>query len=133
MATLLFTGFPSFLGRELLPRVLGRRRDAEAVCLIQDKFAATARAAVDELARAHPHPPGASAWSPATSPGPIWAPTGRSRGTWSRSTTSRPCTTWASPATLDGSGICCPPFASYAGALVSFVRRNPGVGSAPMA
>ncbi len=58
MPTLLFTGFPGFLGRELLPRVLDRRRDAEAVCLVQEKFAPVARAAVDELTRVHPHAAG---------------------------------------------------------------------------
>lgn len=55
MATLLFTGFPGFLGRELLPRVLARRTDAEALCLVQEKFAAAARDAVQALGRAHPH------------------------------------------------------------------------------
>lgn len=54
MPTLFFTGFPGFLGRELLPRVLVRRRDAEAVCLVQERFAPAARVAVDELVRAHP-------------------------------------------------------------------------------
>ncbi len=58
MAMVFFTGFPGFLGRELLPRVLDRRRDAEAVCLVQEKFASLARAAADELARAHPHAAG---------------------------------------------------------------------------
>lgn len=58
MPTLFFTGFPGFLGRELLPRVLERRREAEAVCLVQEKLAPAARAAVEELARAHPHAAG---------------------------------------------------------------------------
>lgn len=47
-----FTGFPGFLGSELLPRVLARRRDARAVCLVQPKFADLARARADELAAA---------------------------------------------------------------------------------
>jgi thioester reductase-like protein len=58
MSILLFTGFPGFLGKELLPRVLGRRRGAEAVCLVQEKFAAQARDAVEALARAQPHTAG---------------------------------------------------------------------------
>src|SRR5512140_3801153 len=58
MPTLFFTGFPGFLGRELLPRVLERRGDAEAVCLVQEKYAPAARVAADELARAHPHTAG---------------------------------------------------------------------------
>lgn len=54
MATILFTGFPGFLGRELLPRVLGRR-EGEAVCLVQDKYVPAARQAVEELGRTQPH------------------------------------------------------------------------------
>lgn len=43
MPNILFTGFPGFLGSELLPRVL-QRDDATAVtCLVQPKFAALAR------------------------------------------------------------------------------------------
>ena len=58
MPTLLFTGFPGFLGKELLPRVLARRTDAEAVCLVQEKFAAQAREARETLERARPHTAG---------------------------------------------------------------------------
>lgn len=58
MPTLLFTGFPGFLGKELLPRVLARRSDAEAVCVVQEKFADQARDAREALARAHPHTAG---------------------------------------------------------------------------
>jgi thioester reductase-like protein len=35
---ILFTGFPGFLGSELLPRVLRRKRDAKALCVVQSKF-----------------------------------------------------------------------------------------------
>ena len=52
--TIFFTGFPGFLGVELLPRVLRRNRDAEAVCLVQDKFLDTARAKVSDLEKADP-------------------------------------------------------------------------------
>lgn len=43
MATVFFTGYPGFLGSELLPRILARRDDAIAVCIVQPKFAALAR------------------------------------------------------------------------------------------
>lgn len=49
-----FTGFPGFLGTELLPRVLARMPGAEAVCLVQAKFMAQARARVGQLAKSHP-------------------------------------------------------------------------------
>ena len=35
---IVFTGFPGFLGSELLPRVLERRSGEEAVCIVQPKF-----------------------------------------------------------------------------------------------
>jgi thioester reductase-like protein len=50
--TVFFTGFPGFLGSELLPRVLRRSPDAEAVCLVQPRFAAMARERADALERA---------------------------------------------------------------------------------
>jgi nucleoside-diphosphate-sugar epimerase len=43
MATVFFTGYPGFLGSELLPRVLSRRDNATALCIVQPKFAALAR------------------------------------------------------------------------------------------
>jgi thioester reductase-like protein len=49
MTSIFFTGFPGFLGSELLPRVLRRAPDAEAVCLVQPKFADVARARADEI------------------------------------------------------------------------------------
>jgi len=51
--SLFFTGFPGFLGSELLPRVLRRAPGQEAICIVQPKFAALAReraAAMGELA-----------------------------------------------------------------------------------
>jgi thioester reductase-like protein len=54
MAMVFFTGFPGFLGVELLPRVLQRRPDDAAVCLVQPKFAELARRKVAELEAAHP-------------------------------------------------------------------------------
>jgi nucleoside-diphosphate-sugar epimerase len=46
MAAIFFTGFPGFLGSELLPRVLARTDDY-ALCLVQPKF----RALAEERAR----------------------------------------------------------------------------------
>ena len=43
MNTVFFTGFPGFLGSELLPRVLKRSPEATALCLVQPKFAPLAR------------------------------------------------------------------------------------------
>lgn len=43
MPAIFFTGFPGFLGAELLPRLLRRQPDAIARCLVQPKFAALAR------------------------------------------------------------------------------------------
>ena len=54
MGTLFFTGFPGFLGSRLLPRVLGRDPGATATCLVQAKFAGTARLRVQELTGSHP-------------------------------------------------------------------------------
>jgi thioester reductase-like protein len=55
MDIIFFTGFPGFLGSELLPRVLERSPDAEAVCLVQPKFADLARTRAIEISAAHPH------------------------------------------------------------------------------
>jgi nucleoside-diphosphate-sugar epimerase len=43
MPTVFFTGFPGFLGSELVPRILQRSPDTTAMCLVQPKFAALAR------------------------------------------------------------------------------------------
>jgi thioester reductase-like protein len=50
--TVLFTGFPGFLGSELLPRVLRRDPDATAVCLIQSAFRSVAEGRLEELTAA---------------------------------------------------------------------------------
>jgi thioester reductase-like protein len=52
--TLLMTGFPGFLGSALLPRLLARRDDTRAVCLVQSRHLALARDRVRELAESHP-------------------------------------------------------------------------------
>lgn len=48
MPSVFFTGYPGFLGSELLPRILSRSTVLRAVCLVQPKFAALA----DERRRA---------------------------------------------------------------------------------
>ena len=53
MASIFFTGFPGFLGSELLPRVV-LRTDHEAVCLVQPKFRALAEERARELTAKHP-------------------------------------------------------------------------------
>jgi thioester reductase-like protein len=54
MTTVLFTGFPGFLGRELLPRVLRREAGLRAACLVQEKFLRPAEEAVVDLERRDP-------------------------------------------------------------------------------
>ncbi len=49
-----FTGYPGFLGSELLPRILERDPDLAAVCLVQPKFAALARDRARTLAESRP-------------------------------------------------------------------------------
>jgi thioester reductase-like protein len=43
MPTIFLTGFPGFLGSELLRRLLARSPDTTAICLVQSKFAAIAK------------------------------------------------------------------------------------------
>ncbi len=47
----LLTGFPGFLGSELVRRILRRPGDAEVLCLVQAKFAALATRRAEEIAR----------------------------------------------------------------------------------
>lgn len=54
MTSLLMTGFPGFLGSALLPRLLARRADARAVCLVQPRHMATARQRVRLIESSHP-------------------------------------------------------------------------------
>lgn len=49
MSTVFFTGFPGFLGSELVPRVLARRSGDRALCLVQAKFAHLAELRVAEM------------------------------------------------------------------------------------
>jgi len=48
-----FTGFPGFLGSELLPRVV-QRTDDVALCLVQPKFRALAEKRAQQIETAHP-------------------------------------------------------------------------------
>lgn len=54
MAKIFFTGFPGFLGSELVPRILLRSPGDEAVCLIQPKFADLARRRAHEIEAREP-------------------------------------------------------------------------------
>lgn len=54
MRTILLTGFPGFLGSELLPRLLARSADTEAVCVVQTRFAGLARERLAALELAEP-------------------------------------------------------------------------------
>lgn len=53
MAFIFFTGFPGFLGSELLPRLLART-DAAALCLVQPKFRALAETRAREIEASRP-------------------------------------------------------------------------------
>lgn len=51
--TIVFTGFPGFLGSELLPRVLARAPGRRALCVVQSKFADLARRRAAEIVDRH--------------------------------------------------------------------------------
>jgi nucleoside-diphosphate-sugar epimerase len=51
--TVLMTGFPGFLGSALLPRIL-QRTGADAICLVQSRYAGLASQRVEQLAAADP-------------------------------------------------------------------------------
>lgn len=55
MPAVVITGYPGFLGSQLLPRILRRLPDdVRAVCLVQQKFHALAQQRRDELGASHP-------------------------------------------------------------------------------
>lgn len=54
MRIVLITGFPGFLGSELLARILERSPEDRAVCLIQSKFTAQARVRLERIEAEHP-------------------------------------------------------------------------------
>ncbi len=49
-----FTGYPGFLGSELVPRVLERDPAARAICLVQERFVKLAGERVAALRLADP-------------------------------------------------------------------------------
>jgi thioester reductase-like protein len=51
--TVLFTGFPGFIGMRLLPRILELKPDARVECLVQEKFLPAAQDAVHALEKSH--------------------------------------------------------------------------------
>ncbi len=55
MSSFLVTGFPGFLASGLLPRLLGRAAERDAVCLVQPAFADLARRRVSEIASRSPN------------------------------------------------------------------------------
>lgn len=48
------TGFPGFLGKEILPRLLERNLNTKAICLVQDRFMQQAKNALKELDKRYP-------------------------------------------------------------------------------
>ena len=52
--TVLFTGFPGFLGSALLPRTLRRSPDAQAVALVQERWLDQARRTLERLEATEP-------------------------------------------------------------------------------
>lgn len=55
MKTILFTGFPGFIGMRLLPRILELEPGAHVACLVQEKFREPAQRGLDALFAGHPH------------------------------------------------------------------------------
>jgi thioester reductase-like protein len=55
MSGLLMTGFPGFLGSALLPRLLARRPDAHAICLVQAAYLDAARGRLTSIETTEPH------------------------------------------------------------------------------
>jgi thioester reductase-like protein len=51
---LFLTGFPGFLGKEILPRLLERNLSTKAICLVQDRFMQQAKFALKELDERYP-------------------------------------------------------------------------------
>ena len=55
MKTILFTGFPGFIGMRLLPRILELQPGTRVACLVQEKFLDAARHSLKALAKGHAH------------------------------------------------------------------------------
>jgi thioester reductase-like protein len=56
--SVLFTGFPGFIGARLIPRLLELREDTTFHCLVQEKFLPAAHESVEALAASHPRTKG---------------------------------------------------------------------------
>ena len=56
--TILFTGFPGFIGLRLLPRLLELKPEARIACLVQEKFLPAAKDGVAAIEKKHPHATG---------------------------------------------------------------------------
>lgn len=54
MPTILFTGFPGFLGSELLPRVLERSPESDALCLVQPRYSGMAYRRLEQICLSSP-------------------------------------------------------------------------------
>ncbi len=54
MRTVLFTGFPGFLGSALVPRLLTGNPDRTALCVVQERYLDEARRRAEALATDHP-------------------------------------------------------------------------------
>ncbi|MGB7981019.1 MAG: SDR family oxidoreductase [Candidatus Nanopelagicales bacterium] len=55
MGSLLMTGFPGFLGSALLPRLLARRSEDQAICLVQAQHVPLAATRIKQIEAVHPH------------------------------------------------------------------------------
>jgi thioester reductase-like protein len=53
-ASVLFTGFPGFIGARLIPRLLELREGTTFHCLVQEKFLGAAEESINTLAAEHP-------------------------------------------------------------------------------
>ncbi len=53
-STVLFTGFPGFIGARLIPRLLELRPGIRLACLVQEKFLDPARREAERMAAKHP-------------------------------------------------------------------------------
>jgi thioester reductase-like protein len=54
-STVLFTGFPGFIGARLLPRLLELQPETRFECLVQERFLGLARDQIATIEAAHPH------------------------------------------------------------------------------
>jgi thioester reductase-like protein len=55
LKTILFTGFPGFIGMRLLPRILELQPGTHIACLVQEKFLDAAHRSLEALGKGHAH------------------------------------------------------------------------------